>query len=546
MILSKFLLRALFLLVLCSASSILWSIGLFASSPSFCDVSLASHSTTMAGSRQISAIHRDINGGKILPLLANRTMYAAGYDARTAVTFSKNPRLSWQWTGETEQRFAALYNVAMNRTECNRNVTLHAQRQSTIRVVKQQWGLGSRIRDTMDVIMAGMDVKRTVLHDGPRECPFTNDKTSNNNTQDPYMICLFQPFSRCQGVSPLSQNLTAIRRAWGLFHDMPPGVLVPDKRYWQRNINVAIDRWWDDLLQHGLVARKYDIHGGCNEKQTPPKATKSQKLSVIRALLAHSLFSPSRVSKWVQTRVHQLEEMAVAVNMQAPTLVVHLRRTDKANDNAAMYIHEQRKSMKETLVVLRALIRAAERMPGDHRQFRSIFFMSDEPRAFSPEILAYLSATLPSRPAIFFNNYVYATLGNHSNYTSQGHEAFLSSQEHDIMDKEFVASITLAAKHASYIVGYGRSGVSQLISQLLGTKHRMCPSQVSLFEDDMVLLKDLPETQDWFWYIRNSPTKIKNMTKTATANNHGRNKATEEVKIAEMKKQQRRMNKKKK
>jgi hypothetical protein len=74
----------------------------------------------------------------------------------------------------------------------------------------------------------------------------------------------------------------------------------------------------------------------------------------------------------------------------------------------------------------------------------------------------------------------------------------------------------------------------------------MCPSQVSLFEDDMVLLKDLPETQDWFWYIRNSPTKIKNMTKTATANNHGRNKATEEVKIAEMKKQQRRMNKKKK
>jgi hypothetical protein len=77
----------------------------------------------------------------------------------------------------------------------------------------------------------------------------------------------------------------------------------------------------------------------------------------------------------------------------------------------------------------------------------------------------------------------------------------LNSQQHDVMDRELVASISFAAKHASYVIGYGRSGVSQILAQLVGARQRICPSQVSLFEDDMVLLQNLDETKDWYWFI---------------------------------------------
>lgn len=80
----------------------------------------------------------------------------------------------------------------------------------------------------------------------------------------------------------------------------------------------------------------------------------------------------------------------------------------------------------------------------------------------------------------------------------------MDTKQHDVMDRELIASIIFAAKHSSYMVGHGRSGVSQFLAQLIGAKYRMCPSQqiISLFEDDMVLLKNLPETQDWKWYIQ--------------------------------------------
>lgn len=93
-------------------------------------------------------------------------------------------------------------------------------------------------------------------------------------------------------------------------------------------------------------------------------------------------------SEGVRKRVEELEQQHLEQN--TTMLAVHLRRTDKRGDTfgnkvhtaqSKLYRHETRKSLKETMVVIRALIRAAERLSG--LQFNSIFLMSDEPGAFS-------------------------------------------------------------------------------------------------------------------------------------------------------------------
>jgi hypothetical protein len=121
--------------------------------------------------------------------------------------------------------------------------------------------------------------------------------------------------------------------------------------------------------------------------------------------------------------------------------------------------------------------------------------MSDEPEAFSPNVTDYLSSTLTSKPKVFFNDFVYKTLSSNSEYKNVGHTA-LGEKVHAMMDVQLAASMAFAAKHGTYLVGYGKSGVSQTIAQLIGSKHRVCPSRISLFEDDQILLRYLDETKD--------------------------------------------------
>jgi hypothetical protein len=204
-----------------------------------------------------------------------------------------------------------------------------------------------------------------------------------------------------------------------------------------------------------------------------------------------------------------VEELEKRLEPKPPMLTVHLRRTDKKDDTfgtkrrkarTKLNRHETRTSMNETMVVIRALIRAAERLSG--LQFNSIFLMSDEPGAFSAESTNYLSSALlrQTKPKLIFNDFVQTSLANHTDYLQHGHSV-LGKKEHAMMDRELVASMIFVSRHASYLVGYGRSGVSQVTSHLLGAQHRMCPSTLSLFEDDLILLDHLVETKDWLWLL---------------------------------------------
>jgi hypothetical protein len=491
---------------------LLWSFGFFASwtsqtlaasahqqSTKMDDkVSLAATSTTLAPAK-----------GPPPPLIAKRTMYTAGYDARQNVQPNPNPYISWQWTAKTQQYFSNLYNSVMHPTTCNTDPL--QQGNYSILMAKQGWGVGSRIRDTVDIILEALDLNRTALHTGTMtKCPFLTNNTTvvdfehgTTSETDPYMECLFETFSSCQGISPVDQ-LVGAGRGYDLFSN------EPGRQYGRGNLEKAIHNWWQEFLQHGLYAMQYGSNATIQPKRllTPPEASLDEKYSVLRALIAHRIFAPSRTTPWVQQRVLELEQQALNTSLlQPPTLVVHLRRTDKANDGAHMYPHEIRSSIPETLVVVRALIRAAQRM--HPLPFQSIFFMSDEPQAFLPENLEYLSSTLPQCPSIFYNDFVQKALSNHSDYKEKGHGVFTNTLKHEIMDRELVASMSFASRHASYVIGNGRSGISQLMAQLVGAKYHMCPSQLSLFEDDIVLLRDLEETKDWSWYIEGNVRRRK-------------------------------------
>jgi hypothetical protein len=118
------------------------------------------------------------------PLLAARKFYAAGFDARHGVNATNHSHY-WRWTEDTDKAFKEVWDNAMNPPSCSNDTTF-------LKVQRQNWGLGSRIRDTMDVLLGALNLESAVIHEGSNICP-------SEEANDPFMLCLFEPFSACQG-----------------------------------------------------------------------------------------------------------------------------------------------------------------------------------------------------------------------------------------------------------------------------------------------------------------------------------------------------------
>merc|ERR1719440_1789245 len=69
---------------------------------------------------------------------------------------------------------------------------------------KPFWGLTSRIRDFQDILIGGALNGRLVLPKNGGGCP-----ANSEDKPDPFMACVFEPFSRCQteSASPNSRPL---------------------------------------------------------------------------------------------------------------------------------------------------------------------------------------------------------------------------------------------------------------------------------------------------------------------------------------------------
>jgi len=88
-----------------------------------------------------------------------------------------------------------------------------------------------------------------------------------------------------------------------------------------------------------------------------------------------------------------------------------------------------------------------------------------------------------------------------ANLMLQGGHVALPHEVLKKMNRNLLLDILWAADQASYVVGNGRSGVSQAIAQLLGARFKMDPNFLGLWEDDTTTLECLQETRDIAWLV---------------------------------------------
>merc|ERR1712217_179115 len=118
-----------------------------------------------------------------------------------------------------------------------------------------------------------------------------------------------------------------------------------------------------------------------------------------------------------QKRVDELEQAAGGV--QPPMLVIHIRRTDKKLDGARLPAQFTTKNVKTSMIVIKAMIKAVERMSGS--PFRSFFVEADDPQYFDQVNLEALQKAFNSTPQIIYNDYVHTNLRSNETYIGHGH-----------------------------------------------------------------------------------------------------------------------------
>lgn len=394
-------------------------------------------------------------------LLAPRELWASGFDAKMAPQkiASNSSTLSWRtlvWTKETVDTFREVYNEAMNPSVCDDidDVTI---------ADKPYWGLTSRIRDFQDILI-GLAIKGTlVLHrNGGAGCP---DESASHS--DPFMRCIFEPFSRCQNETSLHPSYPARTR----MDDV------------EKNPSHFIQPLLKVLRGAGLAESGVSNTG--QEESGEPAGY--QYLGAIRSLLQTTAF---KFSARVEKRVAELEKSFG--NFDGPMLIVHIRRTDKVTDSQQMPdwydVSGDDISLMESLKTILKLIEFAESHAGKH--YKSLYVISDDPRVFGVEYNKVLQNATARAARILYNPYINEAFSGDNRWLKNGHTS-RSSDDHGAIDLELAADMHFAIKHGSHIVGCGRSGISQFIAQGLGAKYMVDPNALGVFEDDSVLLQQI-------------------------------------------------------
>jgi hypothetical protein len=367
----------------------------------------------------------------------------------------------WQWTPQTAKVMRKWYDGAMNPARCNVNYAY---------VKKPRWGLTSRLRDFEDILIPNVLKGRLVLHKGGRQCP--------SDADDPFLLCLFQPFSKCQGEVNTNQSSDQTPGLVGNMLQMDDtstseraGIVRDATVYNSESFSSAVQPLWHELLRNGLR----------NDRTSWAPASTFQQLGIIRALLSDMI----QVTPMVQKRVAELERKLPSNH--GPMLIIHIRRTDKMKDGG-FYPDWYADKDVNTLLGIINLIRFAEKgsVQNSGLQYATAYIIADEPRFFNQKHIAVLKNAFKEPPLFLYNNYVAdQETGLPSSLFRPADEAAMRA------DVELLADITFAAKYGTHIIGCGRSGISQLIAQKLGAKFMMDPNVLSLFEDDATLLRSL-------------------------------------------------------
>mmetsp|Transcript_81143 Transcript_81143/g.169457 ORF Transcript_81143/g.169457 Transcript_81143/m.169457 type:complete len:446 (+) Transcript_81143:1259-2596(+) len=441
--------------------------------------------------------------------MVSRHLYVSGFDARTDVARLFLPRVYWTWTDDTVRAFKEVYDAHFfNPALCQSKRAIH-------NLTWGDWGLFSEIRDTTDVLLGALVSKSPVLIGWQHHA-------CDGAVGDPFMFCYFEPFSMCKTSDfPRSVRRTYIRRNFDVFK------------------NAGLETVWSNLLRRGLrlqqpppepepepecpVPEKEEAFGRCVELQLrqeelgggAPSAGQARedwrryncsaqaknlnylilqsRMAVFRALLFDVIFKPTPL---LQAKINQV--MQERASAPGPMLIVHARRTDKNQDGAKLMKQEASHDTKHTLFIITRLIKAAERL--SKQSFGTLFVISDDPKLVldknTATILSHAGAKKPvvlvSRAGVDHIDQAQLAKGGH--WT-------LKPEDRKNMNLALVADIMWAAGRASYVVGNGKSGVSQAAAQLIGARLKMDPNYLGLFEDDTTLLECVRETEDVAWLV---------------------------------------------
>lgn len=387
-------------------------------------------------------------------LLTPKELWASGFDAR------KNPKaissnasaLVWTplfWTQETVDAFRNVYNEAMNPPACG-------DVNNFIIADNPGWGLTSRVRDFQDILIGHALHGELVLHrNGADGCPGESE-----NRHDPFMLCIFEPFSRCQNEKSVDPTSRGIVRLTDVEED--PG------QFFKPIL--------DTLRASGLAESG---HAG-------EQPGDNQYLGVIRSLLQTTAFT---FSSRVEKRVAELE--GTFGKQHGPMLIIHIRRTDKVVDGPQIPSwfdvrdDDEDASLMQSLDAIVELIKFVESYAG--KPYDSLYLIADDPRFFGAEYSSALQRATARNATILYNPYVSEAFGEDRKWMKGGHDTLAPSSKNPL-DVELAADLRFAIKYGSHIVGCGRSGISQFIAQGLGAKYMVDPNALTAFEDDALML----------------------------------------------------------
>lgn len=387
-------------------------------------------------------------------LLTPKELWASGFDARKNAHSiqTKEDVLAWTplyWTQKTVDAFRKVYDEAMNPALCY-------QVGKVVVADRTGWGLTSRVRDFQDILIGkAISGGAMVLHrDGGDGCPADSDDKT-----DPFMRCIFEPFSRCQDQSHVYGSSPGLAR------------LVPV----EDNPRGFCESILSTLHQSGLSESD---HVG----EAP---VHYQELGVIRSLLLATTF---KFTSRVEERVAELE--STLGKPRSPMLVVHVRRTDKVTDSNTIpswfdLRDGDKSSLMDSLQAILELIKFVESYSG--RPYNSIYLIADDPRYFEPEYRDAFRQATKMDAELLYNPYVQESFGDSSKWIKDGHASLAASRKSSL-DVELAADMRYAIKYGSHIVGCGRSGISQFIAQGLGAKYMVDPNALTAFEDDALML----------------------------------------------------------
>lgn len=423
-----------------------------------------------------SAIPQARGAGPAPVFLDISSMWGIGADARMPI--ARRTRIPLvTWSPQAVEHVEKAWRRVQFRKSCDRTLYTYAFK----------WGVTSQMRDYSDLTMVAVlafDRTLVLVEDAtrPKWC-----------AQNNWLGCFFEPVDNgaCKKFSTDLVDVRAVR-AWpvpGGTEDVAGALAIREPVLQLRNVSRFVGivnetsyfphKLWDELLDLNYIHVR-DSFGNAVDmrdyRTDRPSLYHTLAVSALRSILSGILFRPQRdLLDLIKERAVQLKKH------HQHCIAVHLRWTDKNLDGGAATMING-----TTQHVISALDRVEQRTG---RSYQCLLIMSDD----DENAVAALQGTLGDTYDIVRVSQVHTLFHSKEEYEIYrhiGHEYMLNKTRDDPEQAyayydAVLIDVYAAAEAADYLIGVGTSGVSQLLSQLLGSKRRADGNAFTVWQEDV-------------------------------------------------------------